>query len=321
MKKTKSLVVLDLDDTQFPALPRFKKCLSPLMNAMAHSRGVELETIEHIVREANGQHRFNDGAALVQAMVANNAILKRSNLTDEWQKADQRIQSAWIDQSHNLTVFFPGVIQCLQFWKMQGVRTVIQTDCEDIAAIRNLWMLGQNAFKQGQLESPLDVLDFYDAIYCQQGIPASEELLQSIDPKFYECATSKLKIWNDRLYKPTASHIVKILDDANVHADEAVYIGDSHKDGAEASSVTPAVDFAWSKYGTHIDAATLGFCSRVASSNYAYGEDAITSKMNELSIQPSVILERSMSDVLSAYTWFNTSTSMEPTHFPKRAFG
>lgn len=305
MKKNKTVVILDMDDTQFAALPRLENCLGRLMTDFAAAHGITSSQVENLVREAHGQHRFNDGAGLVDAIVEADPALRTNNiaLSSAWKEAQVRIKQDWIYNSHQQTAFFPGVIECLKFWKDKGIKSVIQTDCEHIAVVRNLWMLGTNAVRSGDLESPEQILDLYDHIFCQAGISPSDDLLHSIDPTFKLRAEQKMVAWEDGLYKPSAHHARHMLDVMGAESKDVVYIGDSHKDGAEAKSILPEIDFVWAKYGTKIADKVLDLCRRVASNKFSYGELAISREMQDRQINPLYILENSMSEVLGNFEW------------------
>ncbi|MBE2192259.1 MAG: hypothetical protein IAE63_08770 [Alphaproteobacteria bacterium] len=299
MNSVKKLVVLDFDNTLFDALGRWEICLGRLMDEFSRANDISLEIVDSLVREAHGQHRFNDGAALVDAIIEADPQLHQKALSKE----NAGIKKAWLDDNAKTVTFYDGVLNALKFWQRQGVRCVIETDCEQVAVYRNLWYLGVKACKRGDLQYTCEVLDFFDKIYCQPGIQESKSYLSEVENDFITRAKGKTHVWEDRTYKPSADHMAQILFDCDVPAENAIYIGDSYKDGAEAATVSPPVDFVWAAYGTNVNEEVLGLYARVGSKSFTYGMQSIKKIMKERDIVPAQILKAELSEVLALYDW------------------
>ena len=97
--------------------------------------------------------------------------------------------------------------------------------------------------------------------------------------------------------------MAQILFDCDVPAENAIYIGDSYKDGAEAATVSPPVDFVWAAYGTNVNEGVLGLYARVGSKSFTYGMQSIEKIMKERDIVPAKILNTRLSEVLALYDW------------------
>jgi phosphoglycolate phosphatase-like HAD superfamily hydrolase len=306
MALDKRLVILDLDNTLVDTLRVWGESTCSLIENFSAQRNVKVEIIHDLIREAHGQHRFNDGVSLVDWMNAADPQLQEPgdvSLRKAWEIANAGIKRAWLDQSAALTVFYDGVLDSLTAWKTTKTGTVIQTDAEDSAVIRRLWLLGKNAAEAGHLSHPRDILRLIDAVYCQPGIEHSPLFLADVDFSFISGIRQKMHLWTDRLYKPSHIHLRKILDDFRLSAEEAIYIGDTHKDGAEAKGIAPAVDFAWARYGTPVSQETLSLYSKVGSRSYSYGEDVIQKEMSDRGVRPDIILNDTLSDVLPRFAW------------------
>ncbi len=299
MNSAKRLVILDLDNTLFDALRRWEACLGTLVEEFSRVNNVHIGIVEDLVREAHGQHRFNDGAALVDAIIEADPQLHVFAGTQE----NKKLQENWLSKSIDFTTFYDGTLEALKTWHSAGVRCVIETDCEDVAVIRNLWCLGENAGKKGDLESAEGILDYFDKIYCQPGIAESECFLDAVGEKFQKKIKTKMHRWDDRHYKPSADHMTQILFESGTPAEEAVYIGDSYKDGAEAATVSPSVDFIWAAYGADVGQPVLDLYSRVGSKSFTYGLEAIRKAMQEREVVPTHILHADLSEVLGCYQW------------------
>lgn len=302
----KHLVILDLDNTLVDTLHVWGTSIYSLIEAFSARRSVGVPIIHDLIREAPGQYRFNDGVSLIDWMNEADPQLQEPNdhfLRKQWESANTGIKRSWLEESASLTVFYDGVLDALRTWKQAGTGIAIQTDAEDSAVIRRLWLLGKNAAETGKISHPHDILRLFDAVYCQPGIEHSPLFLADVDFSFISSLKQKMHLWSDRLYKPSNIHLRKILDDFRIDAPKAVYVGDTHKDGAEAKGLNPAVDFAWARYGTPVKPEILSLYSQVGSRSYSYGEDVVKKEMSDRGIRPDINLDRQLSDLLPRYSW------------------
>ncbi|MDY0029292.1 MAG: hypothetical protein RBR86_05035 [Pseudobdellovibrionaceae bacterium] len=319
MTALKRLVILDLDNTLFDALGRWASCTRALVQDFAAANNLAPDTIHKLIKEAHGQHRFNDGAALVDAMIeADPAIIEgQKNLSAEWQLANRRVASNWHENSSNMVWMYDGVIDSLKYWKKNGVKIIIETDCEVVAVHRNLYLLGKEAERRGQLEKAAHIAPLIDEIYCQPAIAESSIYFTDVDSGVRDILSAKTHIWDDRHYKPHADHVATILERANIPAGQAIYIGDSYKDGAEAASIFPQIDFIWAKYGAAVTSDTLDLYECVGSKSFTYGEDSVMAAMQERGIHPYITLLTGLHDVLPHFTWGSRVTQVSEINPPR----
>lgn len=303
-KPLKRLVVLDLDNTLLDTLQLWGDSLQPLIDDFTETYGVDVKIAHDLIREAPGQYRFNDGASLAQWMVEYDPALRPRHirLKEEWDKAGGNpIARNWLDRSAAATVFYDGVVPMLKTWQSHGTCVVIQTDAEDCAVMRRLWLLAKNATDSGELQDPADLLDLVDHIYCQPGTVHAPEYLQDVELPFLKALRQKMHCWTDRLYKPEAAHLRHIVETSKAVRAETLYVGDTHKDGLEAAAL--GVDFAWSRYGAIVSAKTMDLYQQVGSKAYSYGLDAVTAEMQARGVKPAVTLERSFDELNRHYAW------------------
>lgn len=318
MSSLKRLVILDLDNTLFDALGRWASCTKKLVQEFSAVNNIPQDTVHRLIKEAHGQHRFNDGAALVDAMIESDpAIMEgQRNLSAEWQLANRRVASNWHENSQDMSWMYRGVIESLKFWKQQGVKVVIETDCEVVAVHRNLYLLGKEAERRGQLEAASYIADLIDEIYCQPAIAESAIYFSDVESEAREILAAKTHIWDDRHYKPHADHAETILQRTGMTANETLYIGDSYKDGAEAASISPQIDFIWAKYGAQVTQETLDLYERVGSKSFTYGEGSVMAAMQERGIHPRITLTNGLNDVLPHFTWVDKARQVPVLNQP-----
>ncbi len=291
----KRLIILDLDNTMVDTLHVWGTSLAKLLDSLSKGLDFSKETLYDLVRRTHGQYRFNDGVSLIDWMFEEGQGLKSSRLASDWKLVIGRVQGEWMQQSAALSVPYAGTIPMLQQWKDEGCKIAIQTDAESCAVLRRLWWIAVHAVRSGELDKPEDLLDLIDGIYCQPSIPHSPLYLSEIESEFRREIDRKLYIWQDKVFKPSSTHLAKILAAQNVTPDQTLYIGDGHKDGAEAKTLSVA--FAWARYGAKVLPEILDLYASVGSRNYSYGEETIRAAMVELGVVPDHALETGLADL------------------------
>lgn len=291
----KRLIILDLDNTMIDTLLVWGTSLAKLLDGLSNGLDIPKKKLHDLVRRTHGQYRFNDGVSLIDWMFEEVQELKFPQLASNWQLVARNVQDEWMTQSAALSAPYDGTIQMLQTWQDDGCKIAIQTDAESCAVLRRLWWIAVHAARSEELDQPEDLLDLIDGIYCQPSIPHSLLYLAEIEPEFRKKIEEKLHIWQDKVFKPSSAHLTKILEDQNVTPNQTLYIGDGHKDGAEAKSLS--VSFAWAQYGTRVSPEILDLYAEVGSRNYSYGEVTIRAAMAELDVVPDHVLETSLSDL------------------------
>ncbi len=285
----KRLIILDLDNTLVDTLSVWGASLSCLIGNLAGRLSVPLEISHDLIRRAHGQHRFNDGVSLVDWMLEQEHGV---NLRGAWEDVAFVIQTEWLRQSSELTVPYSGAIEALKNWREDGFRIAIQTDAEDCAVLRRLWCMACHAVESGDLSKPRDILDLIDKIYCQPSIPHSSRFLSEVGAEFREDMSSRIYVWKDKQFKPSLDHLRHILVEQDVAAEDAIYVGDSHKDGAEAGTLSVA--FAWARYGAKVSPEVLALYALVGSRNYSYGELTVLDAMKQMGVIPAHIFQESL---------------------------
>lgn len=283
---SKRLIILDLDNTMIDTLHVWGSSLSCLIRNLDAELNIEVSISHDLIRRAHGQHRFNDGVSLVDWMLDPAQGL---DIAGDWKKAVGDIQTEWLHQSAELSVPYAGMIGQLKNWRRAGCKIVIQTDAEDCAVLRRLWWIACHAVRSGDLSKPRDILDLVDKIYCQPSIPYSPRFLSDVADEFREGMKALTHIWQDKEFKPSVAHLHYILEEQGIEAERAIYVGDSHKDGAEARTLL--IDFAWAQYGARVPSEILSLYAAVGSRNYSYGEQTVLDAMERMGINPALTLE------------------------------
>lgn len=309
----KRLIILDLDNTMIDTLHVWGTSLAKLLEGLSNGLSLSKKTLHDLVRRTHGQYRFNDGVSLIDWMFEDGQGLKSSRLASNWQLVARNVQEEWMRQSAALSSPYDGMIPMLQQWRDDGCKIAIQTDAESCAVLRRLWWIAVHAARRGELDQPDNILDLIDGIYCQPSIPHSALYLAEIEPEFRREIEEKLHIWQDKIFKPSSAHLIKILGDQNVTPDQTLYIGDGHKDGAEAKSLSVA--FAWARYGAKVAPEVLALYALVGSRNYSYGEEKIRAAMTELGVVPAHVLETGLSDLV------RRDRPLNPLHYEKDGQG
>lgn len=302
---SKQLAVLDLDNTMIDTLTVWEAGLRPLIDAFSRHYKVDVGIVHELIREAPGQFRFNDGVSLQDWMIDSDPRLREAHesLTSGWAAAGNPIKRDWLRHTAEASVFYEGVLPMLRRWKEIRTGVVIQTDAEDSAVIRRLWLMGKNAAAQGLLESPHEILDLVGRIYCQPGMTHSAQYMDGVDLRFTNEMNQKMHRWTDRLFKPAPSHLRRILEDARVKPENAVYVGDTHKDGVEAKSFSARMAFAWASYGAHASSQVLSLYSAVGSKSYMYGHAAIAAELSNRGVVPDATLHHSFHELEQNFDW------------------
>ncbi|MBL8636952.1 MAG: HAD family hydrolase [Alphaproteobacteria bacterium] len=290
----KRLIILDLDNTMIDTLHVWGTSLAKLLEGLSNGLSLSKKTLHDLVRRTHGQYRFNDGVSLIDWMFEDGQGLKSSRLASNWQLVARNVQEEWMRQSAALSTPYDGMIPMLQQWRDDGCKIAIQTDAESCAVLRRLWWIAVHAARRGELDQPDNILDLIDGIYCQPSIPHSALYLAEIEPEFRREIEEKLHIWQDKIFKPSSAHLIKILGDQNVTPDQTLYIGDGHKDGAEAKSLSVA--FAWARYGAKVAPEVLALYALVGSRNYSYGERTVLDAMDQMGIIPDYVFQEGLSE-------------------------
>ena len=305
----KTLVILDKDNCELDTLEVFG-VLEQTLAKIAKGRGLPIELLHDLTREAEGEHRFNDAPGLIRHMHEVEPRFKTGQDSDI--KTDISAKRDWMDQTARLSRFYPGVLETLKTWHERGTNVVTKTDCERLPLIRRVWLTALNAVHDGQLKTPYEILSLYDRIYCKPslGEPDREEAFHDYLRDFCETndfpyhfaaeLNRHITIFRDD-HKPSLKHMTQILSDFPTKREHILYIGDNYKDGLEAQTVEPAVDFAWAKYGADWKPQVRDFYAKVGSKSYKYGVKEIANMLELHGVNVRLVLETSMADTLDHF--------------------
>lgn len=288
------LIILDLDNTMVDTLHVWGTSLARLLKSLSEELNISQETLHDLVRRTHGQYRFNDGVSLIDWMFEQ----EPDSFPTPKQRVVRSIQDEWLEQSAALSVPYDGTIEMLRQWNEEDCKIVIQTDAESCAVLRRLWWMAQHTVTDGELEKPEDILDLVEKIYCQPSLPHSPRYLSDVGFEFRKRTEEKFHIWQDKIFKPSSSHLAKILADHGATPRKTVYIGDGHKDGAEAKSLSVA--FAWAQYGAKVSQEILDLYALVGSRNYSYGEETVRAAFAERGVVPQWSLDTGLPDLKDA---------------------
>ncbi|PZP56193.1 MAG: hypothetical protein DI586_04465 [Micavibrio aeruginosavorus] len=305
----KTLVILDKDNCELDTLEVFG-ALEATLAKIARSRQLPIELLHDLTREAEGEHRFNDAVSLIDHM---NEIEPRFKTGKKKHiKSDISAKEDWLKKTSKLSTFYPGVLDTLKAWHDSGTNVVTKTDCERLPLIRRIWLTAINAYNDNQLKTPYEIISLYDHIYCKPslGEPDNADEFDSylrqfcqtsdVPPSFAAALNQHITVFRDG-HKPSQSHMNVILENYPTRREHILYIGDNYKDGLEAQTVEPAVDFAWARYGADWKPQVRNFYSKVGSKSYRYGVEEIASMLELHGVNVRLVLETSLSDVLKHF--------------------
>ncbi len=305
----KTLVILDKDNCELDTLEVFG-ALEKTLAKIARSRKLPIELLHDLTREAEGEHRFNDAVRLVDYFNEVEPRFKTDN--KKHIKSDISAKQDWLKKTAQLSTFYPGVLDTLKAWHEAGTNVVTKTDCERLPLIRRIWLTALNAYNQHQVKTPYEIIPLYDHIYCKPslGEPDTAEDFEKylmdfcassdVSPSFAAALNDHITVFRDG-HKPSQSHMTRILDDYPTKREHILYIGDNYKDGLEAQTIDPAVDFAWAKYGADWKVKVQDFYAKVGSKSYKYGVDEITKMLELHDVKVSLVLENSLADTLDHF--------------------
>ena len=299
--RTKTLAIWDLDNTLTDTLKFWGTATLPAVRMLAHEFSIPEDDLMQALRRAPSQYRFCDFGALV-GWLDDKACLLPDIPPGERRYAKKVTKSAlrqmWYGTQKKMTVFYPGALETLQQIKAQGTANVIYTDTEASSLIRRFWLLAYNARRRGLVKDEQEILDLIDHFYCMPSIEDDQAILRDCDVNFALRLKEKMSIWRDNIRKPSIDHTGIILADFGTKPKNAVFIGDSNKDG---SSARPAgVDFAWCRFGVKIDPETMRANVALSAPEYKFGIKAIRDAFGKTG-RPSRVIRNDLRELFGMY--------------------
>lgn len=277
----KSLVVFDLDNTLTNTLKCWATATSQVVTLIAPAFGIPEETLVNAIRRAPSQYRFSDFAGLIEWLDREQVLPQAISPADQYRKDITRhhLCNIWRHQQKEQSFFYPEVVTTLNAIKAERAATALYTDSDAPSMIARLWLLARNARQEGLIKDEQDIIPLFDHYYCQPGLEDDYSFLKYVDPDFIHEAKRRMTIWQDKIYKPSADHMLMILADFSTTPQNALMVGDTAKDSG--SAVPLGIDAAWCRFGADIDEQTIHTAQRIASPLFQYGMDAIVATFND----------------------------------------
>lgn len=280
-KRTKELVVFDLDNTLTDSLKCWGEATLAAVRLMVDEFGIDEDKTIEAIRRAPGQYRFSDFGSLTEWLDREGILPRPEDPCDIYRKdiTKHYLRQTWFQQQKNMTLFYEGTVETLRQIKAQGTATALYTDTEASSLIRRMWLLARNARKCGEISDEHDLLDLFDHYYCQPSIEHDFNILKNVDLPFVHRMKRNMTLWQDLVYKPSIDHGLIILKDFGVPAKRALMVGDTAKDGGSARPL--GMDFAWCRFGADIDPVTIATAQKIASPKFQYGLESVAACFNQ----------------------------------------
>jgi phosphoglycolate phosphatase-like HAD superfamily hydrolase len=302
------LFILDLDNTLTDTMDFWGEATEQMLLAIHEMRGVPMDELHEMTKNANAQYLFGNGNGLVRQLTKKPAMkpyLQDSEYVTKYQ--DTLAGDVWAKVQQTKAHFFPGVSDFLREAQGRNIPLVIDTDAEQSSVILRMWHLCNNAIKEDPAFAgwqPHEVLDLFSGFYTQENDHKNQDdarVLYYVDPYFVSQFKHHAQTWPKNNYKPSNAHAKRIMADFGVDTDQVMMIGDTHKD---AGTVRPengdgfTAYFGLAHYGMHIDDRTQNLQNIVGSSHFKYGPKAVFNEMSKMGIEADIILQNTIADTI-----------------------
>ena len=302
------LFILDLDNTLTDTMDFWGEATEQMLRAIHDMRGVPMDELHDMVKNANAQYLFGNGNGLIRQLSKKPAMkpyLPESVYVTRYQ--DNIAGDVWAKVQKTKAHFFPGVSDFLLEARARDIPLIIDTDAEQSSVILRMWHLCNNAVKEDPAFAgwrPDEVLGLFSAFYTQQNDKKNKDdarVLYYVDPYFVSQFKHHAQTWPKGNYKPSNDHAKKIIADLGVNKDQVMMIGDTHKD---AGTVRPengdgfSAYFGLAHYGMHIDDRTQDLQNILGSASFKYGPKAVFNEMSKMGIEADIILQESIAGTI-----------------------
>ena len=298
--RSKQLVIFDLDNTLTNTLKCWGTSTAAIVTMLQESFGIGEQPIVDAIRRAPTQYRFSDFGGLIDWLDDQGVLPQAENPSRQYTKdvTKQYLCNVWRQRQKEWTFFYDDTVATLKNIKTRKTSMALYTDSDAPSMIARMWLLARSATIKGELADENELAKMFSHYYCQPSIKDDYSVLKSIDPDFVHIMKKNMTIWQDRVYKPSADHMLAILEDFKTEPKYALMVDDTAKDGGCARPLS--VDFAWCRFGADIDADTVATAKRIASPMFQYGLQAVKDCFNARSA-PSKTLHNSLAELKSLY--------------------
>ncbi|MDB5490261.1 MAG: hypothetical protein JWO78_110 [Micavibrio sp.] len=276
--QNKTLAIFDLDNTLTDTFALWHRVTDVALDLLTDQFGLDRRRILTAYKASPEQYRFADFEKIIQWLDARNHLPYAANAEAQYRKNATKsyICEQMKKTRAQMSVFYDDALDTLRELKKSKTDAVIYTDAEAAPTIKRLWLMAQGAGGD-----PLDTVNLFAHFYCRPSFECDSVDLRDIDPEFILAMKRKMTLWSDRLYKPAPAHTLAILNDFGVKPGDAVFIGDSYKDGGCA--VPLGTDFVWFRRGAICSSEAAKTVESICDPGWNYGEDYMRSRFNELS--------------------------------------
>lgn len=310
-KPTINLALFDADDLLWHAYGPWAACMQPAIQDLIDYLGANPEKLRHCIQtEAIGQHRFNDYGGLSHFLNGREGLIPKSQDPQEQYERDiirRNIRRRFFEDWRRLTQFYNGTLETVTKLKQAGTAVAIWTDSDAPSLIRRFDSCCRNTGLD--LNQAVAFIRQFDAIYAMPSVECDSRLLWNIDTDLIYALKDRLVISSDpKGWKPATPEPVAnsrgraILADFNTAPENALMVGDSHKDVFAGKQ--SGMHCAWFKKGADQDKKTVDMLTRIASPRYKYGINAIQEQLDTyLPDGGYVVLENNIAELENYFTF------------------
>lgn len=209
----KRVLVTDLDNTLWDWFTAWHASFSGMLTALAADSGVPRSVLEGEIKVLHEHYGTTEYSNLLSEVPS---LIEASQGVEPWKAFPRAVDVLRVERERH-TVLYPGVRGALATIKESGMRVVAYTES---LAYWTAWRL-----KKTHLDGLIDVL--YSAPDHDLPFGKSFEEMRSRPETHYVLAHTRHEHVPRGVLKPNAGVLLSILEDQNMHADDAVYIGDS----------------------------------------------------------------------------------------------
>ena len=309
----KSLVAFDLDNTLTNTLKCWATATYEVVNLMGPAFGIDENILIDAIRRAPSQYRFSDFSGLLEWLDREQVLPQPADPYDKYRKeiTKHHLSNVWHRHQKEQSFLYPDTLESLQDIKAAKTAMVIYTDSDAPSMISRMWLLARSAVRDGLLKDEHEFAALFDHYYCQPSIEDDYSFLKNVDPDFIHLMKKRMTIWQDKIYKPSADHMLMIMGDFNAEPATTLMVGDTAKDSGCARPL--GIDAAWCRFGADIDARTIATAQKVASPLFQYGLNAITACFNRNN-QPTHTLETSLRELTLHFQFVPGNPFTEQDH-------
>lgn len=212
-KQTKRVLVTDLDNTLWDWFAAWHASFSGMLEALVEDSGVPRSVLESEIKVLHQRYGTTEYSNLLSEVPS---LIEAAGGVEPW-RAFPRAVEVLRRERESHTVLYPGVLDTLLLIRSAGIAVAAYTES---LAFWTKWRI-----KKTGLDGVIDVL--YSAPDHDLPRGKSFEQMRSRPDLHYKLFHTRHEHVPRGILKPNADVLLSILSDFNIHADEAVYVGDS----------------------------------------------------------------------------------------------